>query len=310
MESNSAPVLSGAICGMVVQDDRRAEHDVGVARRAPASTGQQRCWRQRRPPRPPRPAGRSPRRTAPRRRSISRWVPIRDRRSAASLVRRPAGRDVVDADGQPVASRRSAPAAPVTRPAPASAARTRLRRPAARGRASSARRPRRPRRHGPSGVRRAAARQRGSGSRSISTASSQVIQRSPSTRSSGTVDEAAVAIEPLGPAAAAAAGSARWIGDLAASRRSSREQALHRQPRLLAEPGRSAAPGGPSTPNCQRTWFLPRWRGTGRAGSPRRARRRRPPGPDRGSWSSQHPISGEQVRRRPSSQVVRPCVAL
>ena len=62
-------------------------------------------------------------------------------------------------------------------------------------------------------------------------------------------------------------------------------QALRGQ-RVSSPMPASAAPGGPSTPNCQRDWFFRESRGTGRAGSPRRAprRRRRVHGPTRRSW--------------------------
>ena len=45
-------------------------------------------------------------------------------------------------------------------------------------------------------------------------------------------------------------------GDRRRSARRGREQALHRHAGLLAEARRAAAAAGPSTPNCQRDWFL------------------------------------------------------
>ena len=88
VESNSAPALSGATSGWsyrMIGDD---QHHVGVCPGSrPASTGQQRCWRQR-PAASAASAGGSSSETKPRpSASISRWAPISDARMRVVLVR-------------------------------------------------------------------------------------------------------------------------------------------------------------------------------------------------------------------------------
>ena len=108
VESNSAPALSRRHLGVVVEDDRRAEHDVGASPGGPASTGQQRCWRH--------PAGRlaasgggsSSETNVARPRSLEQQVGA-DQRGADRLVlgRSCCARDLVlHRDGEPLRTRR------------------------------------------------------------------------------------------------------------------------------------------------------------------------------------------------------------
>ena len=91
--------------------------------------------------------------------------------------------------------------------------------------------------------------------RSTSTASSQVVQAWSPARSSRDRHES---LGPIGSTdGAAPAGTADDVDrGPAAPVVSGLQQALHASRAGSPTPA-SAAPGGPSTPNCQRTWFLP-----------------------------------------------------
>ena len=301
-------------CRVVVQDDRRAEH-TSSRPAAPASTGQQRCCAAAaRRPRPPRRAGRAARRS---RASCGLEQQVRaDQRDAGSPSSLSVGRS-----GRASLSTATVSRTQPSSPAPAPTRSTR--RPSGHRRRTS-----RPtgapcvrsqlgstssppgdvdRQVAPCAGRRA---RRPSSASSRSTASSQREpprrRRRAARRPASNPVAASSALRPRGAGAAGTAG-ARSTGR---PRRRRRAAGTARHRRLLADAGVGGTRRAEHAELPARPGSSPSWRGRGRAGSPRRARRRRPRGPRSRLMARAHPTAprrGQQGLRRSRPSVVRPC---
>ena len=171
--------------------------------------------------------------------SISRWAPISEVRIASSLDRARLGARVLAPRSRAARTRRAGSA----RPAPRRPAASGSGRPAGSRSCPASDRCRPPVMSTGSADRSVARRTCGAATTSCSTASSQRARRRAGSAASATsrtleLEEAQVHRD-LGSASPAGACSRHWV----ASRESSPSPS-------------AAAPGGPSTPNCQRTWFL------------------------------------------------------
>ena len=288
---------------VVVQDDRRGQHDVrGLPVRppSPARTGQHRCWRQR-PAASRASSGGSITETnrAPPA-AISRCAPISDDRRAASLsaargrgVARPPRRSRTDG------RRRLVPRATIAR----SGHRRRTSRPAGRrldvlaavdphgevhagrsvGEARTCPARARPRPPRPSVVQTAVA-------------GAQLADRRRSRRAVGALGLPPLQLE-----------EAQVHGHPCAVASSGAQQALDREVRASSptRPRPPRAGRAHRTASAPGSW--PRWTGRGRAGTPRRGRRRRRAGPGRGVMATAHrPSRAASSVVTTSSQLVRP----